>query len=120
MAETQTPHDERDDGPGEPEITLVTLVFQATGEATIDRLLGVLAKYVVVSRQEDGCRNIDLCQSVTVPGRFVVIEKWESPETQRAHFDSAGMVEMAQSCEGLLAQRPDIDLLEGLSAYDLH
>ncbi|TML37703.1 MAG: antibiotic biosynthesis monooxygenase [Actinobacteria bacterium] len=111
------------DGPaggGEVEVTLVTMVFETGGdEDAAGRLLGVLAKYVVVSRQQPGCRNIDLCQSVTTPGRYVVIEKWESPEAQRAHFDSPDMVEMARSCQGLLARKPDIDLLEGLSAHDL-
>ena len=32
------------------------------------------------------------------PGRFLVVEKWESPTAQRAHFDSADMVEMAEAC----------------------
>ena len=100
----------------EPEITLVTMRFEASDP---ERLIGVLSKYVVVSRMTPGCRNIDLTQSVAVPGRFVVIEKWESPEAQRAHFDSAEMVDMAQACEGLLSTPPDIDLLEGLSAHDL-
>ncbi len=100
----------------EPEITLVTLRFEAQDPGG---LLGVLSKYVVLSRQQPGCRNIDLCASVTEEGRFVVIEKWESPEAQRAHFDSPDMVEMARSCEGLLDRPPEIDLLDGLSAHDL-
>ena len=56
---------------------------------------------------------------MTKPDRFVVIEKWESLDAQRAHFDSAEMIEMARSCEGLLIRPPDIDLLEGISAHDL-
>ena len=100
----------------EIELTIVTMDFRA---ADPDRLLSVLAKYVVVSRGEDGCRNIDLCSSVTTPGRFTVIEKWASPAHQRAHFDSPHMVEMAEACNGLLAGPPDIDLLEGISAHDL-
>lgn len=100
------------------EITLVTMAFDAT-EQGVAALLGVLSKYVVVSRQQPGCRNIDLCASVLSPRRFVVIQKWESPEAQRAHFDSEAMVDMARSCEGLVVERPDIDLLEGLSAHDL-
>ena len=119
MADTNPPAEGTPAGE-EPEITLVTLAFDAASPEAADRLLAVLAKYVVVSRQESGCRNIDLCQSVTTEGRFVVIEKWDSPESQRTHFDSAEMVDMAKSCEGLLAQKPEIDLLEGLSAYDLH
>ena len=100
----------------EVELTIVTMVFES---AQPDPLQSVLAKYVVLSRGHPGCRNIDLCASATAPGRFVIIEKWDSPETQRAHFDSAEMVEMAKSCEGLLAAPPQIDLLEAISAHDL-
>ena len=99
------------------EITLVTMRFQATDP---EKLLGVLSKYVVLSRQQPGSRNIDLTASVTNPGRFVVIQKWDSPASQQAHFNSAEMVEMAQSCVGILAEPPEIDRLEGLSAHDLN
>ncbi len=100
----------------EIELTIVTMRFRASDP---DRLLSVLAKYVVVSRGQQGCRNIVLCASVTTPGHFTIIEKWDSPEHQRAHFDSAEMVGMAEACNGLLAEAPDIDLLEGISAHDL-
>ena len=98
------------------EVTIVTMAFDASDP---DRLQSVLAKYVVVSRGHPGCRNIDLCASATALGRFVIIEKWESPDTQRVHFDSSEMVEMAKACTGLLTGPPDIDLLEGISAHDL-
>ena len=101
----------------EVELTIVTMDFRASDP---EGLLPVLAKYVVLSRGQPGCRNIDLCASVTTPGRYVIVEKWESPEAQRAHFDSAEMVEMAQACAGLLSKPPDIDLLEGISAHDLN
>ena len=105
-----------EDEQAEPEITLVTMRFEAKEP---ERLLGVLSKYVVLSRQEAGCRNIDLCASVTEPGRIVIIEKWESPAAQRTHFDSPRMVEMAEAAVQLLEEPPQIDLLEGLSAHDL-
>ena len=98
------------------DLTVVTMTFQA-GDP--ERLVPILAKYVVVSRGAPGCRNIDLCASATRDGRYLVIEKWESPEAQRAHFDSPEMVDMAESCRGLLATPPDIDLFEGISAHDL-
>ncbi len=98
------------------EVTVVTMVFDATD---LDALLAVLAKYVVVSRGHDGCRNIDLCSSATRPERVVVIQKWASPEAQAAHFDSPEMVEMARACTGLLSGPPAIDLLQGISAHDL-
>jgi quinol monooxygenase YgiN len=102
----------------EPALTLVTLVFDAADGAA-ERLLAILARYVVVSRAQPGCRNIDLCASATRPGRYVVVEKWETPAAQRAHFDSEEMVRMAESSRALLAAPPEIDLLDAISAHDL-
>ncbi len=100
----------------EVETTIVTMEFDAADPSS---LLAVLAKYVVLARGHEGCRNIDLCASAATPGRVVVISKWASPEAQRAHFDSPEMVEMARACTGLLTRAPRIDLLEGISAHDL-
>jgi quinol monooxygenase YgiN len=102
--------------PGDVELTMVLLAFEA---ADPDRLLPVLSRYVVLTRGHAGCRNVDLVMSATRPNRFVVIEKWDSPAAQQAHFDSADMVEMARSCEGLLSGPPDVDLFEPISAHDL-
>jgi len=98
------------------ELTVVTMRFDAADPGS---LLAVLSKYVVLARMEPGCRNIDLCSSYTHPGRYLVIEKWESVDAQRAHFDSPLMVEMASGCTGLLTAAPDIDLWDGPSAHDL-
>ncbi len=98
------------------ELTMVVMDFRASDAG---RLMPVLAKYVVMSRGHEGSRNIDLCASVTTPGRFVIIEKWGSPTAQKAHFDSDDMVEMARACSGLLERPPAIELLEGISAHDL-
>jgi quinol monooxygenase YgiN len=98
------------------ELTIVTMRFDTADPAS---LLAVLSKYVVLTRMEPGCRNVDLCASCTQPGRYLLIQKWDSPEIQRAHFDGAVMVEMAKSCNGLLTAPPDIDLWDGPSAHDL-
>lgn len=98
------------------ELTIVTMVFDTKDP---ERLIGILSNYVVRCRGEHGCRNVDLCASVTKPGRFVVIEKWESAAAQRAHFDSLIMVEMAKASAAVLDGPPAIDLLDGLSAHDL-
>ncbi|MGZ4707647.1 MAG: putative quinol monooxygenase [Acidimicrobiales bacterium] len=103
--------------PDDVDLTLVTLTFDASDA---ERLMAVLARYVVVSRGQPGCRNIDLAASATKPGRFVVIEKWDSPAAQRAHFDSPAMVDMARSCDGLLVSPPQIDLLDAISAHDIN
>jgi quinol monooxygenase YgiN len=102
--------------PDEVDLTIVTMVFDATDPAALQ---AVLARYVVLSRGHPGCRNIDLALSTTRPDRFVVVQKWATPEDQQAHFDSDDMVEMARTCDGLLAAPPQIDLLDPISAHDL-
>ena len=101
---------------GDIELTVVTMQFQA-GDAEL--LLAVLSKYVVLTRMEAGCRNVDLCASVTSPGTYLILQKWDSSVAQRAHFDSPGMIEMARSCNGLLTSPPRIDLWDSVSAHDL-
>lgn len=98
------------------ELAIVTMRFDA---ADTSSLLAVLSKYVVLTRMEPACRNIDLCASYTHPGRYLIVQKWDSQEAQRAHFDSPIMVEMATACTGLLSAPPDIDLWDGPSAHDL-
>jgi quinol monooxygenase YgiN len=100
----------------EVELTMVTMVFDALDP---ESLQSVLARYVVLSRGHPGCRNIDLAMSTTQPNRFVIVQKWERPADQQAHFDSADMVTMAEGCAGLLSGPPVIDLLEPISAHDL-
>ncbi len=98
---------------------MVTLSLDAIDEAASAKLLSILAKYVVVSRGHAGCRNIDLVVSVVAPNRFLLVQKWDSPDRQQAHFDSPDMVEMAQACRGLLSRPPAVELWEGVSAHDL-
>ncbi len=100
----------------EIDVVVVTLRFDAADEP---RLLAVLAKYVVLTRMEPGCRNVDLVSSVTVPGRHLVVQKWDGFAEQQAHFDSELMVEMAQACGELLTGPPDVDLWSSTSAHDL-
>jgi quinol monooxygenase YgiN len=102
--------------PPDVELTVVTMRFETTRP---EALAAVLAKYVVLSRGHEGCRNIDLCASVTRPGRFLVVEKWASAAARQAHFDSPVMVEMAEACRPLLSGPPDLDLFEAISAHDL-
>jgi len=98
------------------ELAIVTMRFDAHDAAALH---GILSKYVVLTRMVPGCRNVDLCSSVTVEGRLLIIQKWDDAAAQQAHFDSDVMVEMARACEGLLSSPPDIDLWDGLSAHDL-
>ena len=100
------------------QIWVVAGRFQARSGREAD-LAGVLARYVVLTRGVDGCRNVDLVASTGTPGRFLVIEKWEDADAQRAHLDAPVMVDMATAATPLLATAPDLDLYEAISAQDL-
>jgi quinol monooxygenase YgiN len=102
----------------EIELAVVLGRFEArTGRET--DLAAVLAAYVVLTRRQRGCRNVDLVSSAVQPGRLVVIEKWESAELARAHLDAPETVAMAEGAIDLLASPPDLDLYDAVSAYDL-
>ena len=104
--------------PDEVELAMVTGVFDArTGRE--GELAAALAKYVVLTRNRDGCRNVDLVASTLHAGRLTVVEKWISPDAARSHLDAAETVEMATTVLDLLARPPDLDLLEAISAQDL-
>jgi quinol monooxygenase YgiN len=104
----------------DPEIEIAVVVgrFEArTGRE--EDLAAILARYVVLTRRQGGCRNVDLVASAAHPGRLVVIEKWESAELARAHLDAPETVVMAQAAVDVLAGPPDLELYDAVSAYDL-
>jgi len=100
------------------EIAVLTAVFDAR-PGSEEVLLGALSRYVVLTRQQPRCRNVDLVASVTRSGRFLVIEKWDSPDAVQVHLNSPLMTEMAQTAVAVLASKPEIDLYESISAHDL-
>ena len=57
--------------------------------------------------------------SATESGQFLVIEKWDSADDARAHLDTELMTGMAAAAVPLLAEKPEIDLLDTISAHDL-
>ena len=101
------------------EIAVLTASFDARPGAE-EALLAALSRYVVLTRHEPTCRNVDLVASVTHPGRFLVIEKWESAVAIRAHLDSALMTEMATAAVAAIDVPPSIDLYDSISAHDLN
>lgn len=101
------------------DLTVVTLELDARDGEAVPRLAQALARYVVMTRGEEGCRNVDLCHSRTRPERFVVVEKWETAEAQQAHAGSVNMSRLASAASGLLAAPPEVDVLDAVSAHDL-
>jgi len=90
--------------PGDVEMAVLTAAFTARSDHEGD-LAAVLARYVVLTRGEAECRNVDLLVSATQSGRFLVIEKWDSVA--------------AAAAVPLLAEKPIVDLFDPISAQDL-
>ena len=104
----------------EVEIAVLTAAFDARPGRRGGARSAALARYVVLTRREPACRNVDLVASVTDGGRFLVIEKWESADAVQAHLDSALMTEMAAGRGAARSRRsPTIDLYDTISAHDL-
>jgi len=103
----------------EPELAVMTARFDPM-PGSEEPLLAVLARYVVVTRRAPACRNVDLLASAAHPGRLLLVAKWESPADARAHLDSPEMAEMAAAAVPHLAQRPEVDLYDTISAHDLY
>jgi quinol monooxygenase YgiN len=110
--------DTDDEAPHDVDISILTATFDAE-QAHIEALAAVLARYVVMTRHETHCRNVDLVVSTTVAGRFLVIQKWGNDAAARRHLDSFVIAEMAREAIPLLATQPTIDLYDSISAHDL-
>ena len=104
--------------PGEIEVAMLTATFDAAAGSE-EALAAALARYVVMTRTVDECRNVDLVISATHSGRFLVIEKWDSADAVQAHLDSDLMQDMARQVVPLLSSKPEIDLFDTISAHDL-
>jgi quinol monooxygenase YgiN len=103
----------------EPEVAVLTVRLDPRPGAE-EPLLAALAHYVVVTRRAPACRNIDLLASAAHPGRLLLVAKWDSPDDARAHLDSPEMAAMAEAAVPHLAQRPEVDLYDTISAHDLY
>jgi quinol monooxygenase YgiN len=103
---------------GDVEMAVLTAAFNARPDRE-GELAAVLARYVVLTRGEASCRNVDLLSSATQSGRLLVIEKWETATAARAHLDTTLMTDMAEAAVPLLAEKPSFDLLDTISAHDL-
>ena len=104
--------------PDDVEIAILTATFDARTGAE-EALAATLARYVVLTRREPGCRNVDLVASLTHRGRLLVIEKWDSGDAVQAHLDSPLMTGMAREVVSSLAAKPELDLFDTISAHDL-
>mgnify|MGYP001553730699 FL=1 len=55
---------------------------------TADKAIAAARACVTETVKEDGCISYDMHQSVTDPARLVLVERWETPEALKRHFDT--------------------------------
>ncbi len=68
----------------------VTVVLSAREIVSVPKLRELLARQVNLSRQEPGCVRFEAFESQTVPGTFILIERWESQAALETHRTAAG------------------------------
>ena len=104
--------------PDDVEIAMLTATFDARPGAE-ETLAATLARYVVLTRHEPACRNVDLVASLTHSGRLLIVEKWDSADAVQQHLDSHLMTDMARDVLPSLATKPALDIYDTISAHDL-
>lgn len=84
-------------------VTVVAEMLAKPGrEADLRReLLDMVEK----TRTEEGCVQYDLHVALDEPGRFVFYENWASPETLKAHSQSAHLKAFGEKAPELVAER---------------
>ena len=65
-----------------------------------------------VKAQDEGCEMYDLFRSVDSPTRYVMVERWTTPELLKAHMKSPTMA-------GMGALAPHFAAAPTLAKYDL-
>ena len=68
----------------------LTVVLAAKDINCVQKLRELLARQVNLSRQEPGCVRFEAYESQTVPGSFILIERWESQMALDIHRTAEG------------------------------
>lgn len=81
----------------------------------IESLKEVLLELVQATRQEAGCIQYDLCQSIDNPASFTFVEEWETEEALKAHLGGDNLDRALKKVEGMVAVGPDIRLYQQIA-----
>lgn len=68
----------------------LTVVLTAKDLASVGELRSLLASQVQLSRAEPGCIRFEAFESNSVPGTFILIERWESQAALDEHRKAKG------------------------------
>ncbi len=68
----------------------LTVILSAKDIAQVSKLRALLAAQVNLSRAEPGCVRFEAFESQTVPGTFILSERWESQAALDTHRTALG------------------------------
>ena len=68
----------------------LTVVLAARDISSVPQLRELLTMQVNLSRQEPGCVRFEAFESQSVPGTFILIERWESQAALDTHRTAKG------------------------------
>jgi quinol monooxygenase YgiN len=88
-------------------MTVVTALIQVRPE-DVDRALPVLETAITATHAEPGCITYALHRDVEDASRFVIVEKWASPEALAEHAQTPHLKQLFADLGPLLAAPPTI------------
>lgn len=68
----------------------LTVILTARNTDDVPILRKLLARQVILSRQEPGCLRFEAFESDSVPGTFLLVETWESQAALDQHRQAEG------------------------------
>lgn len=63
---------------------------------------------MAATREEEGCLEYTIAADLDDPARFVIVERWASPDALEAHFATPHMAEFQAAMGGLGVRRVDV------------
>ena len=94
---------------------IVTGSVHARPETLPDVLAASLA-HVARSREEPGCLQHGVHQSVEDPTLVVFFERWTDHDALAAHFEQPGSLEFVRAVAGLARDRPTLEIFDASPA----
>jgi quinol monooxygenase YgiN len=86
---------------------VVTALVQVRPEE-VDAALPILETAITATHGEAGCISYALHRDVDDPARFVIVEKWASPEALAEHAETPHLKQLFTDLGPLLAAPPTI------------
>ena len=77
-----------------------------------DEAIKAARAVMAATRQEEGCIEYTIAADLDLPARFVIVEKWASPEALQAHFKTPHMARFQAAMGALGVRRLDVKRYE--------